>query len=211
MSFLAKPPCDAGIIEGHARRYRAARVRPTETPAAGTWVLAATILGSSMVFIDGSVVNVALPAIQNDLDATAAQIQWVVASYALFQAALILVEGSFGDHFGRRRIFVIGTVLFALTSIWCGLAPNVEMLITARAAQRISGALLTPASLAIICATFSDEGERGRAIGTWSGFTAITSAAGPVIGGWLVEHLSWRWIFFLNIPFAVAALGIALT
>src|SRR5215207_74156 len=135
MSFLAKPPCDAGIIEGHGRRYHAAQVESAETPAAGTWVLAATILGSSMVFIDGSVVNVALPAIQNDLDATAAQIQWVVASYALFLAGLSLVGGSFGDHFGRRRIFVIGTVWFALTSIWCGLARNVEMLITARAAQ----------------------------------------------------------------------------
>lgn len=211
MSFLAKPPCDAGIIEGHARRYHAARVEPKVSPAAGTWVLAATILGSSMVFIDGSVVSVALPAIQEDLDATAAQTQWVVQSYALFLAALILVGGSFGDHFGRRRIFVIGTVLFALTSVWCGLAPNVDMLITARAAQGIAGALLTPASLAIISATFDDEQERGRAIGTWSGFTAITSALGPVIGGWLVENLSWRWIFFLNIPFAVAILGIALT
>jgi EmrB/QacA subfamily drug resistance transporter len=209
MALLAKPPCDAGVIEGNARRIGPVAGRDEVSSAAGRWVLAATILGSSMVFIDGSVVNVALPTIQSDLDATAAQTQWVIESYALFLAALILVGGSFGDHFGRRRIFVIGTLLFAVTSVWCGLAPNAGMLITARAAQGIAGALLTPASLAIISATFSDQDERGRAIGTWSGLTAITAALGPVLGGWLVETLSWRWIFFLNIPFAVAVLGIA--
>ncbi|MDQ3167345.1 MAG: MFS transporter, partial [Chloroflexota bacterium] len=211
MASLAKPPCDAGVIEGRAKERGGPSPESMGSPAAGKWVLAATILGSSMVFIDGSVVNVALPTIQSDLDATSAQIQWVVESYALFLAALILVGGSLGDHLGRRRIFVVGTVLFALTSIWCGLAPNVGNLIAARAAQGIAGALLTPASLAIISATFADDGERGRAIGTWSGFTAITAAFGPVLGGWLVENLSWRWIFFINVPLAAAVLGIALT
>ncbi len=209
--MIAKPPCDAGVIDGNARMRAAQPGETTGSPAAGKWVLAATILGSSMVFIDGSVVNVALPTIQSNLDATSAQIQWVVESYALFLAALILVGGSLGDHLGRRRIFVIGTALFALTSIWCGLAPNVGNLIAARAAQGIAGALLTPASLAIISATFADDGERGRAIGTWSGFTAITAAFGPVLGGWLVENLSWRWIFFINVPLAAAVLTIALT
>jgi EmrB/QacA subfamily drug resistance transporter len=179
-------------------------------PDTGRWVLAATILGSSIVFIDSSVVNVALPTIQDDLGASAAATQWVVEAYALFLAALILAGGALGDRFGRRRLFVIGTALFALTSVWCGLAPNVEMLIAARAAQGVAGALLTPASLALISASFVDEGERGRAIGTWSGFTSITSALGPVLGGWLVETASWRWIFFLNLPLAAGVLAIAL-
>ena len=210
MALFARPPCDAGVIEGHARTRGRNDGATAAAPASGKWVLAATILGSSMVFIDGSVVNVALPTIQTDLDATSAQIQWVVESYALFLAALILVGGSLGDHLGRKRIFVVGVSLFALTSVWCGLAPNVGNLIAARAAQGIAGALLTPASLAIISATFANDGERGRAIGTWSGFTAITSAAGPVLGGWLVENLSWRWIFFINVPLAAAVLAIAL-
>ena len=166
-------------------------------------MLVATILASSMVFIDSSAVNVALPALQRELGATAAQAQWVVESYALFLAALILVGGVLGDRYGRKRIFLIGTVLFAATSVWCGLAPTIEMLIAARAAQGVAGALLTPASLAIISAAFTDKTERGRAIGTWSGFTAITAAFGPVLGGWLVENASWRWVFFINLPLAV--------
>jgi EmrB/QacA subfamily drug resistance transporter len=179
------------------------------TQQSAKWVLLATILGSSMVFIDGSVVNVALPTIQSELDASASATQWVVESYALLLAALILVGGALGDIFGRRRLFVIGTAAFAATSIWCGLAPNVGNLIAARAAQGIAGALLTPASLSLITASFPDDTARGKAIGTWSGFTAITTAFGPVLGGWLVEQASWRWVFFINVPLAVAVLLIS--
>ena len=171
----------------------------------GTWILAATILGSSMVFIDGTVVNVALPALQSDLDATVIDVQWVVEAYALFLAALLLTGGSLGDNFGRKRIYVVGVSLFALASIYCGLAPNINQLIIARAAQGIGGALLVPGSLAIISSSFNEE-ERGRAIGTWSGFTAITAAVGPVLGGWLIEKVSWRAVFFINVPFTIVVL-----
>ena len=171
----------------------------------GAWVLAATILGSSMVFIDGTVVNVALPALQSDLKATVIDVQWVVEAYALFLAALLLTGGSLGDNFGRKRIYIIGVSLFALASICCGLALNVNQLIIARAAQGVGGALLVPGSLAIISSSFSEE-ERGRAIGTWSGFTAITAAVGPVLGGWLIENVSWRAVFFINIPFTIVVL-----
>lgn len=200
MANIVKQPCDEGVI----------RSRPCTAPCArnvGKWVLAATILGSSMAVIDGTVVNVALPVLQAQLNATVTDVQWIVESYALFLAALILVGGSLGDRFGRRRIFAYGVALFALASVWCGVSPNVNQLIMARAVQGIGGALLVPGSLAIISASFSGE-QRGRAIGTWSGFTAITSALGPVLGGWLVENASWRWIFFLNVPLAVIVLGI---
>jgi EmrB/QacA subfamily drug resistance transporter len=195
---ILKPPCDEGVI---AARKTAAPC----TKVQGRWILAATILGSSMVFIDGTVVNVALPALQANLNATAIDVQWVVEAYALFLAALLLLGGSLGDHFGRRRIYAIGVVLFASASIWCGLAPNVGQLIAARAVQGIGGALLVPGGLAIISASFP-EAERGRAIGTWSGSTAITTALGPVIGGWLIENVSWRAIFFLNLPLALIVL-----
>jgi EmrB/QacA subfamily drug resistance transporter len=164
-----------------------------------------------MVFVDGSVVNVALPTIQRELSATAAATQWVVESYALLLAALILAGGALGDKFGRRRFFLLGTVLFVITSVACGLAPNIDTLIAARAAQGIAGAILTPASLAIITATYDDDTERGRAIGTWSGFTAITTAFGPVLGGWLVEQASWRWVYFINVPFAMVIVYLTLT
>lgn len=179
----------------------------TKRKGKGTWILAATILGSSMVFIDGTVVNVALPALQTNLNATVIDVQWVVEAYALFLAALLLAGGSLGDHFGRKRIYIIGVSLFALASVWCGLAPNINHLIFARAAQGVGGALLVPGSLAIISSSF-DEDERGRAIGTWSGFTAITAAVGPVLGGWLIENVSWRAVFFINIPFAVVVLAL---
>jgi len=171
----------------------------------GRWVLVATILGSSMAFIDGTVVNVALPVLQTELHATATDVQWVVEAYSLFLAALILVGGSLGDHFGRRRVFAIGIVLFTVASVLCGLAPNVTVLIFARAFQGVGGALLVPGSLAIISASF-DRKQRGTAIGTWSGFTAITSAIGPVLGGVLVQYASWRWVFFINVPLAVIVL-----
>jgi EmrB/QacA subfamily drug resistance transporter len=175
----------------------------------GSWVLAAAILGSSMVFIDGTVVNIALPAMQTTFRATVSQVQWIVESYALFLAALLLVGGSLGDRYGRRRIFAIGVVLFAAASAWCGVAPDVYHLIAARALQGIGGALLVPGSLALISANFSGE-QRGRAIGTWSGFTAITAAIGPVLGGWLVQYSSWRWVFFINLPMAAAVLPMTL-
>ena len=158
-----------------------------------------------MSFIDGTVVNVALPALQTNLNATATDVQWVVEAYSLFLAALLLLGGSLGDHFGRRLIYAIGITIFALASMWCGLAQNVQQLIIARGIQGIGGALLVPGSLAIISASFAEE-ERGRAIGTWSGSTAITTALGPVIGGWLIEHVSWRAVFFLNLPLALIVL-----
>ena len=203
MPVFHKPPCDDGVIAGGPSA--------AATPASGRWVLVAAVLGSSMVFIDSSVVNVALPTIQQDLEASAAATQWTVESYALSLAALVLVGGALGDRFGRRRLFILGTVLFTLTSIWCGLAGDAATLIAARAAQGVAGALLTPTSLALISASFADETERGRAIGTWSGFTAITAAIGPVLGGWLVDNASWRWIFFINVPLAVAILVLAVT
>jgi EmrB/QacA subfamily drug resistance transporter len=194
MISLAPSPCDEALL-------RAGKTTAPCTKAAGRWILAATILASSMVFIDGTVVNVALPALQTSLNATVRDVQWVVESYALLLAALLLVGGSLGDHYGRRRIFIMGVILFALASAWCGFAPDVRQLILARGIQGLGAALLVPGSLAIISASFSDE-ERGRAIGTWSGATAITAAVGPVLGGWLIEHVSWRAIFFINLPLA---------
>ena len=174
----------------------------------GRWVLAATILASSMAFIDGTVVNVALPFLQTDLNATAMGIQWVVEAYSLFLSALLLVGGSLGDRYGRRLIFNIGVVIFAAASAFCGFAANIDQLIIARALQGIGGAMLVPGSLALISSCFK-ENERGKAIGTWSGFSAITTAIGPVLGGWLVEHVSWRAAFFLNLPIAVVVLLIS--
>ncbi len=171
----------------------------------GVWILIATILGSSMAFIDSSVVNVALPRLQAELQASASSVQWVVEAYALFLGALILIGGSLGDQFGRKRIFLLGVIVFAVASVFCGLSQNIEQLIIARSVQGIGGALLTPGSLAIIRSSF-DSAERGKAIGTWSGFSAITSALGPLLGGWLVQNTSWRWIFFINIPLAVIVL-----
>jgi EmrB/QacA subfamily drug resistance transporter len=174
----------------------------------GKWILTATILASSMAFIDGTVVNVALPFLQKNLNATAIGVQWVIEAYSLFLAALLLVGGSLGDRYGRRKIFMFGVAVFAVSSAACGLAQNIEQLIAARAVQGIGGALLVPGSLAIISASFDKE-KRGKAIGTWSGFSAMTTAIGPVFGGWLVEHVSWRAVFFLNLPLALAVLVIS--
>jgi EmrB/QacA subfamily drug resistance transporter len=200
MATFVKSPCDEGVIRSAPEALPCA-------PHVGVWVLVATILGSSMAFIDGSVVNVALPVIQRDLGATTSDVQWIVETYSLFLAALILVGGSLGDHFGRRRIYAIGIAVFTLASIWGGLSPTVLSLILARAVQGIGAALLVPGSLAMISASFSDE-QRGRAIGTWSGFSALTTVVGPVLGGVLVQYASWRWVFFLNVPLAAVVLGV---
>src|SRR5438105_3770237 len=178
-------------------------------PSPARWILAATILGSSMTFIDATVVNVALPALQADLHATITDVQWVVEAYALFLGALILVGGAMGDQFGRKRVFLWGVLFFAGASIWCGVAASPRILIVGRALQGVGAAFLVPGSLAIISATFGDA-ERGRAIGAWSGWSAITAAIGPVSGGWLIEHVSWRAVFFLNVPLAAVVLFLSL-
>jgi EmrB/QacA subfamily drug resistance transporter len=174
-------------------------------PEARAWVLANSILASGMVFIDGTVVNVALPALQDAFDAGMASAQWVVESYALLLTALLLLGGSMGDRFGRRRVFAAGVLVFGLASLFCGLAGSIGQLIAARALQGLGGALLVPGSLALISASFP-ESIRGKAIGTWSGYTAITAAVGPILGGAMIEHLSWRYAFLINIPFALAVL-----
>jgi EmrB/QacA subfamily drug resistance transporter len=162
-----------------------------------------------MTFIDGTVVNVALPALQADLDATITDVQWVVEAYALFLGALILVGGAMGDQLGRKRVFLFGVLSFTVASILCGVATSPRLLIIARALQGLGAAFLVPQSLALISAIFNDV-ERGRAIGTWSGFSAITTAIGPVVGGWLIDHVSWRAAFFLNVPLAVIVVVLAL-
>ena len=172
------------------------------------WILAATILGSSMAFIDSTVVNVALPALQSSLHANIVDVQWVVESYGLFLGALILVGGSFGDVFGRRLMFVLGVMVFAIASAGCGVALNIQQLIIARSIQGVGAAFLVPGSLAIISASF-DEKTRGQAIGTWSGFTAITTAIGPLLGGWLIQHASWRWVFIINLPLAAVVIAVS--
>src|SRR4029077_18396469 len=163
----------------------------------------------SMTFVDATVVNVALPALQSDLHATITEVQWVIEAYALFLGALILVGGSMGDQFGRKRVFIAGVAFFTGASIVCGLATSARVLVVGRALQGIGAAFLVPGSLAIISATFGDA-DRGRAIGTWSGFSAITAAIGPVSGGWLIEHVSWRAVVFLNVPLAVVVLVLSL-
>jgi EmrB/QacA subfamily drug resistance transporter len=202
MSGLPAPPTDAAAT-------RAAPCASPCAPAAAPWILAATILASSMAFIDGTVVNVALPALQRELNASLVDVQWVIEAYALFLAALLLVGGAAGDRFGRRRVFLLGVAVFAVSSVGCGLASSVRQLVFARALQGIGAALLVPGSLAIISASFAEH-DRGKAIGTWSGATAITAALGPVAGGWLIDHLSWRAVFFINIPLAAVVIVIAL-
>jgi EmrB/QacA subfamily drug resistance transporter len=202
MWALVQEPCDENVIRSAPQTAPCAKSR-------GPWILAATILASSMAFIDGTVVNVALPALQTNLNATAVDVQWVIEAYSLLLSALLLVGGSLGDHYGRRRVFLIGIVLFALASAACGLAANIHQLIAARAFQGLGAALLVPGSLAIISSSFSED-QRGRAIGTWSGLSAITTALGPVMGGWLIEHVSWRAVFFINIPLALLIILISL-
>lgn len=198
MPSVASYPCDKAIVA-------AAPQGPSCAKNTEPWILAATILASSMAFVDGTVVNVALPALQRSLGATLGTGQWIVEAYELALAALLLVGGAAGDRFGRRRVFALGVIVFIIASVVCGLSNRVEMLIVARGVQGIGGALLVPGSLALLSASF-DERRRGRAIGTWSGFSAITTAFGPVLGGFLIDHGSWRYAFFLNVPVALVVL-----
>ena len=196
-----RTPCDEALM-------RSGRAEVPCGTKARAWILTATILASSMAFIDSTAVNVAVPAMQASFHATVVDLQWVIESYGLFLGALILVGGSLGDLFGRRRMFVLGVAIFATASAGCGVALNIHQLIIARSIQGVGAALLVPGSLAIISTSF-DEQSRGRAIGTWSGFTAITTAVGPVLGGWLVQHASWRRVFFINLPLAAAVMAIS--
>ena len=173
--------------------------------AAGRWVLLATVLGSSLAFIDATVVNIALPAIGTDLHSDAAGLQWTINGYALSLAALVLLGGSLGDRYGRKRVFMLGVAWFAVASLLCGLAPSIPVLIGARVLQGVGGALLTPGALAILEASFARE-DRSKAIGAWSGLGGIGGALGPFLGGWLVEIGSWRYIFLINVPLAVIVL-----
>ncbi|MFC8141745.1 MFS transporter [Streptomyces paradoxus] len=175
----------------------------------GKWVLLTTVLGSSMAMLDSTVVNVALPRIGRDLDANLSALQWTVNAYMLTLAGLILLGGALGDRFGRRKVFVVGVVWFAVASLLCGIAPNAGVLIAARALQGVGGALLTPGSLALIQASFHPD-DRGRAVGLWSGFGGIGAAVGPFVGGWLVDGPGWRWVFLLNVPVALVCVPVAL-
>jgi EmrB/QacA subfamily drug resistance transporter len=196
-----KTPCDEISMRSGTARAMSAK--------AGPWILAATILASSMAFIDGTIVNVAAPRFQSAFHATVVDVQWVIESYGLFLSSLILLGGALGDWLGRRVVFLAGVVVFAVASVVCGLTPGIPLLVIARCVQGVGAALLVPGSLAILSASF-EEKTRGRAIGTWSGFTAITTALGPVLGGWLIEHASWRWAFFVNVPLAAAVVILAL-
>jgi EmrB/QacA subfamily drug resistance transporter len=200
MSSPRPDPCSSGVIHSTP-------ASPC-SPATGRWVLAATVLGSSMAFIDGTVVSVALPVLQESLGASVSDAQWIVEAYALFLSSLVLVGGSLADRVGRRRIFSIGTAVFAAASLACGLAPDARSIIVARAVQGVGAALLVPSSLAILGAAFSPK-DRGRAVGTWSAMTSITTAIGPALGGWLVQVVSWRAVFLINLPLAAALLWIA--
>ncbi len=197
-----KQPCDEAVI-------RAGVMSSPCAEASRPWILVATILGSSMAFIDSTVVNVALPALQSNLHATVVDVQWVIESYGLFLSALILVGGSLGDALSRRAMFLLGVAAFAIASAGCGLSSSVASLLAWRSVQGIAAAFLVPGSLAIISSSFDKE-SRGKAIGTWAGFTTMTTAFGPVLGGWLIEHASWHWIFFINVPLAVLVLVISL-
>ena len=201
MTAALHPPCDKAAIQHGPPASPCSR-------ATQRWVLTTAIFASGMAFIDGTVVNVALPAIQNELHASLHQVQWVVESYALLLAALLLLGGALGDRYGRRRIFLLGVAIFGASSVLCALSREVNALIAARALQGVGAALLVPGSLALISASF-DERERGRAIGTWAGFSGITAAVGPVIGGWLIDHYAWTWAFLVNAP--LAALVAAMT
>ena len=195
-------PCDEATI-------RSTRAVANCAASAKPWVLLAAILASSISYVDESVVNVALPAIETDLATSVVVVQWLVNAYTLCLSAFLLIGGAAGDLFGRRRILVAGVAIFAAASVWCGFSPNITQLILARAIQGLGAALLIPCSLAIIGATFDDT-ERGKAIGTWAGFSAVAGAIGPLLGGWIVDHFTWRWIFLINPMLALPTIWIAL-
>src|SRR5919107_1346593 len=195
-------PCDAGVI---SCTRGAAPCHPTSRP----WVIAATSLGSGMAFLDSTVMNVALPAVQTNLEASAREVQWVFGAFAVVLAALLLLGGTLGDHYGRRRIFVLGAAIFAVGSVWCAIAPGPAQLIAARALQGTGGALLVPASLAIVGASFEGR-QRAKAIGLWGALSGLAMAVGPVLGGWLVEDISWRVAFLITPAMAFVAIPIAL-
>jgi EmrB/QacA subfamily drug resistance transporter len=176
--------------------------------ARGRWVVTATVLGSGMAALDATVVGIALPAIGRDFHASVASLQWVVDAYTLTLAGLLLLGGTLGDSYGRRKMFQVGTVWFAVASLLCGLAPSVGVLIAARALQGVGGALLTPGSLAILQASFAED-DRSAAIGAWSGLGGMATAIGPFLGGWLIGAVSWRLVFYINLPLAVAVVAIA--
>jgi len=199
MSDVLRDPC-AGIF---AQQHVVVVCPKYQAP----WILTATILGSSMAFIDGAVVNMVLPILQLQLNASITQAQWIIEIYALFLAALILVGGSLGDIHGHRKVFASGVIGFSIASLLCAISQNADQLILARALQGIAGALMVPGSLAIISANFSED-QRGAAIGTWSAATALTMAIGPVLGAWLADTFSWRWIFILNLPLGLLVIFI---
>ncbi|HEX8967558.1 MAG TPA: DHA2 family efflux MFS transporter permease subunit, partial [Chloroflexota bacterium] len=176
--------------------------------ASGKWVVAAAVLGSGVASLDATVVNIALPALGRDLHAGFDGLQWTITGYTLTLASLILLGGSLGDRYGRRRIFIIGTLWFAGASALCALAPSIEVLVAARALEGVGGALLTPGSLAMIQASFAEQ-DRGKAIGAWSGFGGVTTAIGPFLGGYLVQGPGWRWVFLINLPVAALVVAIA--
>lgn len=196
MTHAVNPPCDRGVIGRIAEH--------AHPPSGRAWVLAGSVLGSGLAFIDGSAVNLTLPVVQQALGGGVEAAQWIMNAYMLFLSALVLAGGAAADRYGRKRVFVVGVAIFIAASIACGLSPNLPLLIAARAAQGVGAALLTPASLALLGAAYDAKG-RGQAVGIWAGASGLTTALGPVLGGWLTQAISWRAVFFINVPVALLA------
>src|ERR1700744_2840735 len=201
MAHAVHPPCDRGAIGRIAEH--------AHPPSARAWVLVGTVLGSGLAFIDGSAVNLILPVIQQGFGGGVEAAQWIMNAYALMLGALVLAGGAAADRYGRKRVFAAGVLLFSLASAVCGVAPSLQGLIVARAVQGMGAALLTPASLALLGAAYDAKG-RGQAVGVWAGASGLTSAVGPVLGGWLTQAISWRAGFFINLPVAAIAVWLVL-